>query len=78
MRYSAALVIQGDYYAGLLVYSHLAENYVFLGRKYAVQYSTQHIIFVYTVSATSTIVCSVICYYICRILAQVVDLLWFL
>ena len=56
--------------------SHLAENYVILDRKYAVQYRTQLSIFVYSVPVTSTIVSSVIYHYICGIIAQFVALPW--
>ena len=69
-------VVQGAQYNGLLVTSRLAKNYVFLDRKYAVQYNTQFSILVYSVPATSTIVSSVIYHYICGITTQFVALLW--
>ena len=53
-------VVQGAQYNGLLEPSRSAENYVFLERKYAVQYNTQFSILVYSVPATNTIAFAVI------------------
>ena len=69
-------VVQGAQYNGLLVPSRLAENYIFLDRKYAVQYNTQFSILVYSVPATSTIVSSAMYHYICGITTQFVALWW--